>query len=929
MGVRARLCLLLLLAFLPVAGFVAVELGEHRRQVRRLADDELLRLARIASAEHKRLLQSARETLILLVGLPAVQQPDPGACSAVAAAALTQFPRFANIAAAHPDGTLFCSAIAPAGPVNLADRPYFRRALDTHDFVVSEYLLGRVTGQATVTVALASRDARGRATAVGLVAVGLGWLDHLAGEAGLPQDAAVAVFDGQGRLLARHPLLATATQALGQEVPLVREALARGGEATLSAVGYDGISRVYAVTPLPGTATGDVYLAVGFPERLVYAAARRLAIREVLTVTGLAGLVLGIVWVAGGALLVRPIGALTAAATRLGQGELGARPNLRHDGSELGRLARAFDEMAERLSILHDIDRAIIAADSAQDIAVAALGRLRPLLDASLAVVATYDLQAGTGRRLAVAGRGETALAVGGTFPLSMMGDLDALRRGEAQLVDATSLSGLEAARVLLAEGVHRYLVVPLLAGGELIGSLNFSGDWPDGPPADRVQIAREVAAQLATALAQAQLREAVKRHAAELEARVRERTAELHAANAGLREEVLERRQAEEAAARASQAKSEFLSRMSHELRTPLNAVLGFAQLLEMDRLNEAQQESVHHILRAGRHLLTLINEILDLARIEAGRISVSPEPVQVGETLRAALDLVQPLAAERNVRLEIAPGAADGRFVLADHQRLQQVLLNLLSNAIKYNRDGGSVTVACETPVEGRLRMRVTDTGHGIAPDMLGRLFQPFERLGADRLGVEGTGLGLALARGLVEAMGGTLGVESRLGVGSTFWIELPLTEEVGPAVGAPEAPPAAAPGAPAAGASAVLYIEDNLSNVRLLERSLAGREGLRFLTAMQGRLGVDLATQHRPGVILLDLHLPDIDGEEVLRLLRADARTRAIPVIVMSADATASRVRRLTEAGAWAYVTKPLDVRRTLALIDRALGGETPDT
>jgi signal transduction histidine kinase len=389
-----------------------------------------------------------------------------------------------------------------------------------------------------------------------------------------------------------------------------------------------------------------------------------------------------------------------------------------------------------------------------------------------------------------------------------------------------------------------------------------------------------------------------------------------IHEANRALEASLLERRRAEQAAEAANRAKSEFLSRMSHELRTPLNGVLGFAQLLELDSLSARQRESVEHILKGGRHLLRLIDEVLDLARIETGRLSVSLEPVLAADAIRGALDLVRPQAAARDVTL--AAEIAGDVFVRADRQRLQQVLLNLLSNAVKYNRDGGTVTVSCAAAAEpGRVRVAVSDTGPGIAPAMQARLFTPFDRLGAEQTEVEGTGLGLSLSKRLVEAMGGRLLVESRPGDGATFIVE--LAAAAAPALAATAAGDGAATAAPPPIQGTVLYVEDNLANLRLVERVLDRRPGLSLLSAMQGSHGLELARSHRPGLVLLDLHLPDVHGDELLARLRGDARTQDIPVVVLSADATAGQIRQLLDAGARAYLTKPLDVTELLALLD----------
>ncbi len=407
------------------------------------------------------------------------------------------------------------------------------------------------------------------------------------------------------------------------------------------------------------------------------------------------------------------------------------------------------------------------------------------------------------------------------------------------------------------------------------------------------------------------------RRYAFEL---VDERTTELeHALLERSRLEEAQRAARQEAEA-ANLAKSDFLSRMSHELRTPLNGVLGFAQLLEQEPLTESQLESVQQINKGGWHLLGLINEVLDISRIETGSIGLSPEPVLASEVLVESVDLISSFAQQHRVNL--ASGVMPGcdAYMYADRQRVKQVLLNLLSNAVKYNRPHGSVAVRCSR-LERSLRISVTDTGPGIAAEHLGLLFQPFERLGAAHGEVEGTGIGLALSKRLAEAMGGSLAVDTTVGVGSTFHLELPLVE--GPVerfvrLGTPVDPPATV----AASKHKLLYIEDNLSNLRLVERLVERRGDIEIVPAMQGRLGVELARQHSPVVVLLDLHLPDIDGEEVLRQLRDDPATQHTPVVILTADATQGQVGRLLAAGAYAYLTKPLDVPAFLTLLDELM-------
>jgi len=392
------------------------------------------------------------------------------------------------------------------------------------------------------------------------------------------------------------------------------------------------------------------------------------------------------------------------------------------------------------------------------------------------------------------------------------------------------------------------------------------------------------------------------------------------------LQEKNVELESARSVAEQANLAKSDFLSSMSHELRSPLNAILGFAQLMESASPlpTDSQKESIAQILQAGWHLLKLINEILDLAVIESGKVSLSPESVSLAEVMSECQAMMEPQAQPRGISMTFPQFDDDDRFfVKADRTRLKQIVINLLSNAIKYNKEQGTVVVDCTVSAPERIRISVADTGAGLPPEKLAQLFQPFNRLGQEAGGVAGTGIGLVVTKRLAELMEGVLGVESTVGVGSVFWCELNSAVAPQLAVQSSEAEASVPPQLPAgAPRRTLLYVEDNPANMKLVEQLIERCPDIRLVTAVNGTLGIELARATQPTVILMDINLPGISGIEALKVLREDPATAHIPVVALSANAMTRDIKMCLEMGFFRYLTKPIKVNEFMDTLNVAM-------
>jgi signal transduction histidine kinase/DNA-binding response OmpR family regulator len=617
-----------------------------------------------------------------------------------------------------------------------------------------------------------------------------------------------------------------------------------------------------------------------------------------------------------------------------------ANEQLLSEIAERKRAEEALQRYAERLRTLRAIDGAILAAWSAEEIAQSALRHIQQLIPSRRASLATFDMATREATVLVTLVDGESTLGTGARLPMEMFGGWQALQQGKIHVVeDIHALSqSTPTERVLQAEGVRCYINVPLIARGELVGSLNLGTGSPGAFTTEHIDIAQEVANEIAVALHQARLYEQIEQHVTELEYRVAERTAELSAANVEL--------------AQAARLKDEFLASMSHELRTPLNAVLGLSEALQegiYGPINERQRKSMRSIEASGRHLLSLINDILDVAKIEAGKVELSVGPVSVESVCRAGLGLVKQSAHKKRLKVSSSFDSTVG-IIQADERRLKQVLVNLLSNAVKFTPESGTIGLEVEGDAQAHVvHVTVWDTGIGISSEGIERLFQPFVQLDSSlSRQYDGTGLGLVLVKRITEMHGGSISVESQPGQGSRFTVSFPRD---GPALSHAEGPvlnqaqlrkeqqpsqeaPSSASDQPATHADSplILLAEDNEENVHTISDYLLAR-GYRVTVARDGRSAIERARQEHPDVILLDVQMPEMDGLEATRRIRADAQLDNVPIIALTALAMPSDRERCLQAGADDYLSKPVSLKELVEAIEsqlrKANGGLPPSS
>lgn len=860
----------LLLALPLLAALAYSTYGDWQRD-EQAARNANTQTAQVIASQLESYIADTRYMLEHMAARPQTREMDASNCDPEQSNFISLHSQYTAVIAVNTKGDLICSTTPPEqrSTINFTDKAWFQEVMETGDFAIGEPQVGRVSNKWITVFAYPIRNNSDETIGALGFALDLIQFQQPFVTAQGSRSTVVRIIDDEGTIVASSD---TPEKWVGKQVadnPSVKDVLANESGVGESP-GLDGVMRLHSFTTVK---SARWHVWVGVPSELAFADARDNVMRNGLISALMLLAAVGFALLAG-KWLIRPIDRLAHIAREVGQGRKDVKASV-EGPSEIADLAIAFNSM------ISNRNRAEEELKQSEEV-------FKKAFHASPEALMI--------RRL----RDNVILDLNPAFEQVTGYSRDEVMRNPDIFL------------TLLTGPSYNGAIPKLLATGQPVVNMEVKFLHKNGETRDALITAEHVDVRGEECML------VIGRDITEI--RQIERT-----------------RISAEAAERANKAKSEFLSRMSHELRTPLNAVLGFTELLEMESPTPRQADSLKHISKAGQHLLKLVSEVLDIARIEAQQINLTTEPIPVNGILKECLDLIGPSAQQGDVNIEVepthGPESKDGttdtseQWVLADRQKLRQTLLNLLSNAIKYNKKGGTVTVGSTHNGNGYVRISVADTGYGIPKEKMGRLFMPFERLGVGRRNIEGTGLGLALSKLLVEAMAGRMGAESSEDTGSVFWVELPRIVQQG-------LPNSAHDGDNEDDVDEtgdrikgkVLYIEDNVSNLRLVEGILRHRSGVQLVSAMTGEEGLDVANREKPDLILLDLNLPDIHGEEVLRRLQAMPGMARTPIVVVSADANPGQIENLKANGAHSYMTKPVDVQKLLALLDEMLAPAT---
>ncbi len=770
-SLRVRLLLLVLLATIPALVLIISTAWELRKLEADLARADALRLAQKASSDQERLIEGARQLLAGLARLPELRSGDAATCGARLAELLKSYPGYANFGVVKPNGDLLCSAVPAGAMVNAAERAWFQRALLNRDFAVGEYQIGRITRKAVLVFGYPILDERGTVQAVLFASLDLAWLNRLLAEFQLRPETSLAVIDSQGTVLAQFPDTGSVGRMVA-EAPIVEAIREQKGEGVIEALGHDGTWRLFVLAPLSNRQ--GVYLTTSIPKAVAFRQANRAMARNLGVLGLIVLLALAVAWAGSDLLLLRRVRSLLEATKRLAEGDLSARSGLRYGADEISRLASAFDQMAatiesqhvkalraeqelrryaQRLQILHEIDRAILGARSDREIARVAVSHLRRLIPCQRVSIVLFDFNTSQAEFVTTDFNGDLGPKEGMVLPMQDFSNIDELKQTPTRYVEDIAALKVRAPVLdrLLSRGICCFITAPLLVRGELIGEVNLSATRPAAFSAEDREIAREVADQLAIAIRQAQLREQVERHAIELEERVRERTAELQAANKEL---------------------ESFSYSVSHDLRAPLRAIDGFSQALFEDyyeKLDVQGKGYIDRIRAACGRMAQLIDDLLSLSRVT--RAEIRREEVDLSAMAHSIAEELRRTEPEREVEFAISPGL----LARGDARLLHVVLQNLLSNAWKFTRKKAQARIELGvTEDNGRPVYFVRDNGAGFDMAYADKLFGAFQRLHSARE-FEGTGIGLATVQRIIHRHGGRVWAEAAVGKGATFYFTL----------------------------------------------------------------------------------------------------------------------------------------------------------
>jgi signal transduction histidine kinase/HAMP domain-containing protein len=792
-SLQVRLLLLLLLALLPGFGMTFYLGFGQRQQAIGNAKAETLQFARVIAANQGRLIDAERQLLVTIADLPEVLNGNAAACHARLADLRRQYSRYANLTVVTPAGATACSALPFTPPASVTQRSWFQRVTSTRRFVVGDYQVGTITGKATINLAYPILDEDRQIQAIVVAALDVGWLNQLLVEAQPSEGTTLSLIDRRGTIVAHYP---DPKQWVGRslsDAPIVRTVLAQGqGTAELSDL--DGVARLFAFQPfVDAEQQASLWIVVGMAQSMVFAEADWGFIHSLIVLGVVALVAMAVDWAGADWLILRRITGLVRVAGQVAAGNLNVRTGLAYDRGELGQLARTFDDMAqaletrqaqasraeaalqravERLELLHQIDRALIAEEGPEAIAAAALQPLRELLGVPRAIVNLFDLAAGEVEWLAAVGRRRMRLGPGVRYSIRFMGDVEALRRGELQLIDVHALPPGPETEALLASGVHVYMVVPMIAAGELIGALSFGGAPGPFPP-EQVSIAQETAMQLAIAIAQARLHDRIKRQSEELELRVRERTQELYTAQAELQKTNAELVQLTSKLEAANKELEAFSYSASHDLRAPLRSIDGFSQVLLEDygsTMDALGQDYLQRIRMATQRMADLIDALLELSRVT--RAELSRKPLDLTAMARIIAEELRRQEPARAVEFALA----EDLTVSGDPRLLRVVLENLLGNAWKFTakKEQTRIEIGSLRQPDGVLAYFVRDNGAGFDMQYAQKLFGAFQRL--HRVGeFAGTGIGLATVQRIIHRHGGRIWAEGVVDHGATFYFTL----------------------------------------------------------------------------------------------------------------------------------------------------------